>query len=219
MPPLLLQVLRRLVQCGGWKISACRGAQALTEVCDSQQTRPVLHCAAASLHLLQDEARRAARHIGECATAKAPVAIGLMVFARRVWTSLETTRALFGSAFNRPFSCRPAPPAWPPGGRADARSEIAKCLSITLRGWSPSSQRCNPHGQAATSAGVLLFAKLGKSTGSVYWWGLSTLVVRNCLVHTPLLIFRVRVETRLAECCEPGDACVVCVCAAGGSPT
>ena len=161
LPPLLLQVLRRLVQCGGWKISACRGAQALTEVCDSQQTRPVLHCAAASLHLLQDEARRAARHIGECATAKAPVAIGLMVFARRVWTSLETTRALFGSAFNRPFSCRPAPPAWPPGGRADARSEIAKCLSITLRGWSPSSQRCNPHGQAATSAGGDTFQSLG----------------------------------------------------------
>ena len=68
LPPLLLQVLRRLVQCGGWKISACRGAQALTEVCDSQQTRPVLHCAAASLHLLQDEARRAARHIGDRAT-------------------------------------------------------------------------------------------------------------------------------------------------------
>ena len=68
-----------------------------------------------------------------------------------------------------------APPAWPPGGRADAIREIAKCLSITLRGWSPSSQRCNPHGQAATSAGVLLFQSLGKSTGSVYWWGLSRL--------------------------------------------
>jgi hypothetical protein len=65
LPPLLLQVLRRLVQCGGWKISACSGVRALTEVCNSQQTRPVLHCAAASLHLLQDEARRAGRQVGD----------------------------------------------------------------------------------------------------------------------------------------------------------
>ena len=64
LPPLLLQCVAPTRAM----LSACRCAQALTEVCDSQQTRPVLHCAAASLHLLQDEARRAARHIGDRAT-------------------------------------------------------------------------------------------------------------------------------------------------------
>ena len=41
-----------------WRTSADGGG-------NSQQNRLVLHCAAASLHLLRDEARRAGRQVGD----------------------------------------------------------------------------------------------------------------------------------------------------------
>ena len=159
-----LQVLRRLVQCGGWKISACSGVRALTEVATASR---IGWCCIAPLPLSICCGTRRVGRGDKSAIARrqeARVAIGLMMFGAVFEPVWKRGPPCLGGLLNSIFML--APPARlaarGEGGREKRNRQMSLYNFARMVALIATVQSARPGGYVSGSSIVC-------KAGQIYW--------------------------------------------------